>query len=226
LSCFPKEKELNKSLQTVLGRRGYLLETARTFSSNPLILFIKPGSPLSLEKLTSIFPLQVHIRRQHLHTACNFHGPRFQGQRASQSPASAFVNLKENISCTCINFRPGYAGAWAVQHLCTPGEVRKEHRAGGRQATAAPLLLFILKTSEWLQELGRGAVQSQGGDLPLSSEQLPRYSALSVGLHPKVCKEELKFCAVSRHEVETMLEPNAQGPETEKEAEPQAGKTM
>lgn len=162
MSYFPIEKKLNKSLQTVLGGRGYLLETARTFSSNPLILFIKPGSPLSLEKLTSISLLQVRIKRQRLHTACNFHGPRFWGQRASQAPSSAFVNLKEDISCTCINFRPGCARASAAQHLCSVGEARKEHKAGGRQAAATRLLLFILNTSEWLQELRRGAVQSQG----------------------------------------------------------------
>lgn len=39
---------------------GYLPGTARTWSSNPLILFIKPGSPLSPEKLTSTSPSQVH----------------------------------------------------------------------------------------------------------------------------------------------------------------------
>lgn len=46
--------------QSVFEGEGYQLQTAETFSSNPLILFIKPGSPLSPGKLTSISPLQVH----------------------------------------------------------------------------------------------------------------------------------------------------------------------
>lgn len=78
----------------VFEGEGYQLQTAETFSSNPLILFIKPRSPLSPGKLTSISPLQVHQEE----TRCNFHGPGLRGQRASQAPSPAFVNLKGNIS--------------------------------------------------------------------------------------------------------------------------------
>ena len=96
------------------------------------------------------------------------------------------------------------------------GRDKERTQAGSRQAAATPLLLFILNISEWVQDLGGGeGVQFKANvDLCLSSKQPPTpYSALSVGLHPQVCKEELKFCAASRHDVETMFESNA-GPET------------
>lgn len=53
-------KRLSRACCGVFEGEGYQLQTAETFSSNPLILFIKPRSPLSPGKLTSISPLQVH----------------------------------------------------------------------------------------------------------------------------------------------------------------------
>lgn len=57
--CLPC-KRLSRACCGVFEGEGYQLHTAETFSSNPLILFIKPRSPLSPGKLTSVSPLQVH----------------------------------------------------------------------------------------------------------------------------------------------------------------------
>lgn len=94
------------------------------------------------------------------------------------------------------------------------GEERTQgRRQASRSCSLAPLHPNYLGVVTGARE--RCSSESRV-DLHPSLEQFPLYSALSVGLHPKVCKEELKFCAVSRREAETMQEPNAKGPETDR----------
>lgn len=45
-----------------------------------------------------------------LYSACNFHGPGLRGQRASQAPFSAFVNLKGNIGLLLYKLRERQSG--------------------------------------------------------------------------------------------------------------------
>ena len=58
-SLSPKRRHRRGPLAASQGS-GYLPGTARTWSSNPLILFIKLGSPPSPGKLTNTSPSQVH----------------------------------------------------------------------------------------------------------------------------------------------------------------------
>lgn len=127
--------------RSVFEGEGYQLKTAETFSSNPLILFIKPGSPLSPGKLTKHLPTASTSRGNVLYSACNFHGPGLQGQRASRAPFSAFVNLKGNIGLLLYKLREMQSGGPGRSQGALPATAMPEAPSparGWERGTARP----------------------------------------------------------------------------------------